>query len=218
MAEDLFGQALYNFWKKDRTPVYFSYLGHRIARSVKRYFRSPDKFTNLEKELISLAHGRILDVGCATGYYIPSLMEHGKVEAVDVSPNAIKVAHNKGLSNCYCVDIYRFQPKHKFDTITLLENNLGLGGSIEKVRELLIILSDFLKPEGQILLHQQETDDSWHKSEITIEYKGRRQIISWLHISSWEIEGICNMLDLRFEILKKGKNHLYLARITKYRV
>jgi len=212
---DLFGHALYNFWKKDKTPIYFTYQGNKKARSVKRYFRPPSKLSKLEKKLISLCFGQILDIGCATGYYIPALMKQGTVEAIDISPYAVRVANEKGLNNCHCANIFNFHPNKLYDTITLFENNLGLGGSIENVEKLLKVIMSLMKPDGQVLLHQRNITEPWHKSELTVEYKGQQETFNWLHISSQKIEEICKQLSLKFEIIDKGRQQMYLAKISK---
>lgn len=152
---DLFGQSLYDYFRGGRnTPMYFIYQGERKERSVS-YFRSPSRCLTIEKHLFELSYGNILDIGCATGNYLPNLIKRRAVDAIDISEYAIKVAKGKGLKCCEVADIFNLKTSKKYDTITLLENNLGMGGSLEKVAELLKILKTLLKESGQTLIIQE---------------------------------------------------------------
>ena len=133
--------------------------GRSSAHDIARYLRKPNQLNFLEKKLISRSRGNILDVGCATGYYLPLLMKKGKAVGIDVSPNLIAFAKKKGLSNCFVGDILKYRSPVKFDTITLLENNIGLGGSVVGTKKLLIRLKKMLSPEGQILMIVRKIDD-----------------------------------------------------------
>lgn len=213
-AMDLFGQALYAYWKGDRTPMYFIYEGVRTPRSMVHYFRPPSRLTKVEKELISLVHGHILDVGCATGYYVPELAKHGEVDAIDISPGAIQVAHERGIDECFLADVFAYYPGRRYDTVTLLENNLGMGGSIERADALLCTLASLLATGGQILMAQREIPQEWVIRELTIEYKGAQSTFPWLHLSSKTVRRLCENNGLAFEILMRGKHQMYLAKVT----
>ncbi|HEC37363.1 hypothetical protein LCGC14_1927330 [marine sediment metagenome] len=101
------------------------------------YFRDESELTPLEKMLIDLAYGEILDVGCSTGYYIPYLMEKGSTTGIDISEVVAKIAHEKGYSNCVVGDIFKYKSNHKFDTITLIGNDIALSGSLHNLKKML---------------------------------------------------------------------------------
>ena len=135
---DFFGNALYAYWKGDRSPFYIILrTGEKDYGDMSRYFRTYVHLSRLEKKLISLSKGEILDVGCATGYYIPALNRNGTVRGIDISRQAIKVAKENGLTNCKTADIFNFRTNKKFDTITLLENNLGMAETPKGAKKLL---------------------------------------------------------------------------------
>ena len=124
---DFFGNALYEYYKGDRSPFFIILpTGEKDYGDLSRYFRTYIHLSRLEKKLISLSKGKILDIGCATGYYIPALNKKGNVLGIDISRQAIKVAKENGLTNCKTADIFKFRTNKKFETITLLENNLGI--------------------------------------------------------------------------------------------
>lgn len=216
MANDLFGKALLDYSMGKKYPIYFVSKDIRKERSVSRYFRKPEELSKIEKALIDIAFGNILDIGCATGYYIPALMGKGDVTGIDKSANCIKVANNSGLSNCFCKDIFEFNSEEQYDTITLLENNLGLGGSIEKSKILMRILHKLISNKGQILMIQREIENDFVVSELNIEYRNENEKLNWLHISSNYLKVISDELGFECQILQRDNHeNLYLAKLTK---
>ena len=118
---DLFGRVLYDYWEKgdkSSTLYFIENKKKKFPVKISRYFRSYEDLSNSEKKAISLSRGTILDVGCATGYHVPALMEQGEVDAIDISEDAIKVAKGNGINNCFAGDIFKYKPRKKYDTIT----------------------------------------------------------------------------------------------------
>lgn len=149
---DVFGEALKGYYLGDKSKFYLKEPSGKLSEhNLKRYFRKTNQFSKLERKLISLSYGDILDVGCGTGNYISLLAKRGKVLGFDISKNVIDVAKMSGCKNCIVADIFTFSEKKKFDTITFLENNLGIGGTINNTKKLLKKLSVLLKDNGQIL-------------------------------------------------------------------
>jgi len=64
-------------------------------------------------------------------------MKRGKVIGIDISPTVIRVAKARGLKNCKVANIFTWKPRQKFDTIALIENNLGIAETPEKTKKLL---------------------------------------------------------------------------------
>ncbi len=160
-AMELFGEALRAYAYGDKSRFYFRDMkGNLHEHKLNRYFRKHTRLSKLEKRLTSLSRGNILDVGCGTGNYITALSEKGNVQGIDISKNVIDVARMKGCDNCFVADIFKFHSKNKFDTITFLENNMGMGGSVNKTRQLLKILSRLLKDGGQILAISAKLNNS----------------------------------------------------------
>jgi SAM-dependent methyltransferase len=216
MGKDLFGKALLNYSKGINEPIFFIINYKRKVRPVIRYFRSLYDLTDLEKNLIRRSYGEILDIGCSTGYYIPALEERGNIIGIDKSRHAIQVAINNGLTNCIVGDIFKYKFKAKFDTITLIENNLGLGGSIIKTKELLHILFNLLKADGQILMIQRNIDEDYLVSTIKLEYLSQFEEFKWVHFSRTYLKKLVKEAGFDFSLIKEDlSNSLYLARLTK---
>lgn len=149
-SADLFGRALLEYSKGYKDKFFFEdSKGNKYKHPLRKYFRDFKKFTKLEKKIISKSKGDILDLGCGTGNYIPYLNKKGNVLGIDISRSAVEVAKKKyGLNNVKVADIFKFKTQKKFDTIVLLENNLGMSGTLIKTKKLLKILSSLLKKDG----------------------------------------------------------------------
>jgi predicted TPR repeat methyltransferase len=214
---DVFGEALYAYWKGDKKSKLYLTYENRDSHELKlwAYFRSYKQFTKLEKKLISLCTGKILDVGCGTGYHIPYLMKRGRTEGIDISEKAIQVAKEMGLNNCYVADIFRFSTKKKYDTITLLQNNLGMAETIPKTKKMLMILSNLLSKDGQILLMHRKTKEKYKIIIRHFEWKNKKsQKFRWIHHNARYLSNLCKELGLRADIIYKDR-HYNLIRITR---
>ncbi len=216
---DLFGKAIYNYGKGNRTPLYFIYGGmgdsRKYPKDLFRYYRSFEQLTPLEQKLIKLAKGNILDIGCATGYYIPYLKQQGTADAIDLSPTLIQACKEKGLQECHLADIFTYNPPTQYDTITMLENNLGLGGTIEKTRQLLTKMHSLLKEDGRVLMVQVNFDQDYLESEITAFYKDEQEAFLWLYTSKDFTRNLCEQAGFKFRALAEKKSEMYLAELTK---
>lgn len=214
---DLFGEALLSYSKGDKSKFYFEDdSGKLFEHPIKRYFRKENEFSVSEKKIISLASGEILDVGCGTGLFIPALMKKGNVLGIDISSKVIQVAKNKGLNNCEVNDIFKFKTNQKFDTIVLIENNLGMGETVEKTKKLLKILSSLLKKDGIILTNAREVPNKdyyiWECYPVYKNKKGKK--FAWVNFNSKYLKNMCKGLGLNLEVVKRGK-YFYVAKISK---
>lgn len=173
-AMDLIGLAVKDVIRGDKNEfVFIDDSGHISTHDIRRYLRKPSYLVSLEKQLIKEARGHILDIGCATGYYLPLLMKQGVTVGMDISDNLIDIARKNGLENCFVGDIFKFKFKNKFDTITLLENNIGLGGSIINTKKLLNKLKNLLNKNGQILMIIRNIDNqNYFKIKLRPCWKG----------------------------------------------
>ena len=215
---DVFGQALLDYSRGDKDKFFFEDSnGNRYQHPLSKYFRDFKTFTKLEKKIISKTKGEILDLGCGTGNYIPYLNKKGKVLGIDISPNVIEVAKEKyGLRNVKVADIFKFKTSKKFDTIVLLENNLGMAGTLKKTKQLLKILANLLKKDGQILTNAWNVPKrTYYEGELSPVWKEKKgQKFKWISFNAKFLKGLCEEVGLNFEIVDRDRYH-YLAKITK---
>jgi len=196
--------------KKDKTTFELD-LGY--------YHRKYLDFSNLEKKALTLATGEILDVGCATGYYISTLKMNGNVDAIDISETVIKIAKTRQIEECHVADIFKYNPSKKYDTITLFENNIGLGGTLSKTKKLFKILTKLLERKGKIIAIIRHIDNRkkyYSKQYIPLwkgEY-GRR--FRWFYFNINYLQKFCRKYHLKLEILGEEDDEgrkMYLVRL-----
>lgn len=173
--QDVFGQALYNYWKGDRKTPYIIRRddGHTWKSSLNEFFTP--RLEPPEHAVIHHAKGKILDVGCGAGRHILFFEERGfEVTGIDRSPFAIQVCKGRGCKRVMEMDIQDASlPPHFFDTLLLFGHNIGIGGTLEGVAELLTILRKFIKPSGLLLL--TSTDVSLTNKPAHLQYHLRNR-------------------------------------------
>lgn len=132
------------------------------------YFTEFDEWSPLEQYAISLAKGRILDVGCGAGRHALYLQEKGfDVTGIDLSPGAIEVSRRRGLKKTLVrpiAEVDKFE-ENSFDTILMLGNNFGLFGSFDRARAILQKMSRITAPAAQIIAGTRNpyiTEDAQH--------------------------------------------------------
>jgi SAM-dependent methyltransferase len=116
------------------------------------YFRKWDDFFPLEKKLIDLSYGKILDIGSCTGYYFPYLMDKGNALGIEVSSKINNIARKNGIYNNIVGDFFKYKFIDKFDTITLMGNDVAISGTLYRLKRMLKKFSQILNEKGQILL------------------------------------------------------------------
>jgi len=216
-SNDLFGEAVKAFSQGDKDKLYFKDdSGELFKVDLGRYFRKTDQLLKTEIKLISLSYGDILDVGCGTGNYIPLLAKHGKVLGIDISPNIIDVAKENGCKTCKVADIFTLPTTKKYDTITLLGNNFGIGGTINKTKKLINKLSKLLKNNGQIMAIIRRVANKKFV-EVKIRPVWKKKIgatFGWIHLNINFLSDLCGQSEMQLEVLQ-GNQYYYLLRIKK---
>lgn len=110
----------------------------------------------------------VLDVGCGDGFFTLKLLNLGyKVDATDVSPDAIKATERRIKRNnvpnihLYNENLLEFEPTQKYDIILCLE-------VLEHIKDDLSVLNLFnswLKKEGMLILSVPHRQDMWNYTD-----------------------------------------------------
>lgn len=201
----------------DWSPFYLKDRAGRLFKTdLSRYFRKTNQISPLEKKLIALVYGDILDVGCGTGNYLPLMARRGCVQGIDVSATVISVAKEMGCRTCKVADIFTFETTKRFDTITFLGNGLGIGGTVYKTAKLLRKLSKLLKDDGQILaIGRRVVRGEFVAVQLKPVWKQKvGSSFDWIHISRELLSDLCERTGFRLAVLA-GNQHYYLFRIVK---
>lgn len=130
------------------------------VRDTGQYFTTYRSWPLLDKEVLSRAKGRVLDLGCGAGRHSLYLQNKGfDVTGIDSSPLAIEVCRSRGLRKALVADMGHldFEPS-SFDTIILMGNGFGLIGSEAKGRRLLKHWYPLLSKGGTIIAEANNLD------------------------------------------------------------
>lgn len=231
--KDLFGKAILDFQTRNAPEdlVTETNISEADDMSVAHLFRSYNDMPKLEKKALQLAKGKILDVGCGAGSHSLYLQEKGfDVTAIDISPNAIKACHLRGVKSARVQNLLDVE-NQKFDTILLLMNGTGIFGTLTETSEYLQKLQSLLNPKGQILMDSsdiiymfdQDKDGAYlvpaegYYGELTftISYKGQTEDrFPWLYLDYNTLQNAAYANGLECELVLEGKHYDYLAKLT----
>jgi SAM-dependent methyltransferase len=117
-----------------------------ITSAGLNYFAPVRRWAAVERRALRFVRGRVLDVGVGAGRVALELQTRGReVVAIDVSPGAVQVARNRGVSDVRLLALEEVDASlGHFDTVVMYGNNFGLFGSRAKARRLLRRLRPFV--------------------------------------------------------------------------
>ncbi|MFX1426601.1 MAG: class I SAM-dependent methyltransferase [Promethearchaeota archaeon] len=156
---DFLGRALEDYYSDDLKSPFVFYRHCLRKKYITRwefdlglYFRNYINLFPLEKKLIEMCYGNILDIGTCTGYYFPYLMDKGPATGIEISPRIFNLARKLGIKNCILGDMLSYKFNKKFDTIILFGHDAVLSGTLFGLRKMLKRFRNLLNENGQILL------------------------------------------------------------------
>ena len=124
---------------------------------VVHLFRTFNQMPRLEQKALSMAKGRVLDIGAGAGCHALALQERGlEVKAIDISPLSCEVMKERGVKDAECVNLFNPQLQGKYDTLLLLMNGTGIAGKLNRLPMLLNRLKELLAEGGQILIDSSD--------------------------------------------------------------
>lgn len=230
---DPFGEAISDFFEKGKAPAIKVNSNYTTDEKipVSWFFRSEKEMPAMEQTALKLCRGKILDVGAAAGCHSLILQKKGfDVTALEISELAAEILKKRGLTQVVCQDIYKFQ-NHRFDTILMLMNGTGIGGTVEGLANLMAHFKNLLSENGQILVDSSdikylftEDDDSvwvdltnaayYGEMTYTISYKKSKSTFPWLYIDFESLSNLARTLGFRCKLIKKGSHFDYLASLS----
>ncbi len=228
---DVLGKALldYQQGRYSEDIVTHSSLDQTDELPLPYLFRNYEAMPDLEQQALQLCKGEVLDIGCGAGSHSLFLQEKGTtVTAIDASKGAIETCALRGIENCVHQNIYDFK-NHKFDTLLLLMNGIGLAGKLKNLAAFFSHLKSLLLPGGQILLdstdiiYMYEADEAisttspsyYGEVDFTMTYKKETgALFHWLYIDQASLIREAKNNQLRCEIVSLGEHFDYLARLS----
>ena len=122
-----------------------------ISDNYEDIFQPNDKQINFLEEH---AHGKILDVACATGKVAKRLQDDGyDVMGIDLEEKFVDKANNENKINAKCMNMLDIDKlENNFGLIYCIGNSLVHLDSTEKINEFLKKCYDKLNPNGNLVL------------------------------------------------------------------
>lgn len=230
--KDIIGKALLDYYHGNYTEDIRTEtnISEEDLMPLPYLFRCFDEMPKIEQKALQLAKGKILDVGCAAGVHSLVLQNNGlDVKAIDVSPGAIEVCKLQGIKKSEQINLLDLK-NEQFDTILILMNGTGIFQNLGKISIYLEHLKTLLTPSGQVLIDSSDLIYMYDSKELEIlktiktyygeiefvmKYKNEKsEPFDWLYIDENNFEKICLLHNLNFEVVERGENFDYLARIT----
>jgi SAM-dependent methyltransferase len=207
--------------------------GHRGVLPARIYFRRPEELLPFERRALDLCSGHVLDVGAGAGAHTLALQDRGlRVTAVDLSPQAVRIMHQRGVRDARCADIAQFQDG-PFETVLLLGNGIGLAGQLPSVDPFLRSLRGLVTASGQLLVHSvdvrcssQAADLAYQEAnrtagryfgEVQVTFRYRDAVGSplwWVHVDGDTLADVARRAGWKSEIMIRQEDGNYLARLT----
>ena len=198
---------------------------------VGHLFRTFNQMPRLEQKALSMAKGRVLDIGAGAGCHALALQERGlEVKAIDISPLSCEVMKERGVKDVECVNLFNQQLQGKYDTLLLLMNGTGIAGKLNRLSMLLNRLKELLAEGGQILIDSSdlkyiyENEDGSMDIDLNAPYYGevdyqmqykniKGERFDWLYTDPMLLASISKQCGLNCEIVEEGENYDFLARL-----
>lgn len=199
---------------------------------VSYLFREFQEMNAIEQKALTLAKGKVLDVGSGAGSHSLYLQNERKLDvlALDISPKSIEVCNARGVNMTWVGDILKFEGQ-KFDTILLLMNGTGIFQSLNVIDFYLKKLADLLGKDGQILIDgtdilymfDQDEDGGYYipavgyygELDYIVHYKGEsEEPIKWLYLDFETLKNAAENNGFKIEKVLQEEDS-YLAKLYK---
>lgn len=231
---DPFGSAIQDYLEKGKATDIIVNSNYTEGESipVNYLFRTIEEMPEIEKMALKRCKGKILDIGAAAGCHSMVLQKKGyNVTALEKSEKAAEAMQKRGLMKVVAADIYEYE-EETFDTILMLMNGTGIGGTIHGLQKLLYHIKKLLKNEGQILLDSSDikylfeeedgsywvdlaSDKYYGEMQYEISYKKENDAFNWLFVDFETLKNTAVLVGLNCEKLHEGEHFDYLAKLYK---
>lgn len=231
--KDPMGTAIAEFHRTGRagTLRVFSSQFDEDEIPVDQLFRTYDEMPPIEQQALTLAQGRILDVGAGSGCHAIALQEMSKeVTAIDISQLSVEVMSDRGVKDARAIDLYDESLAEQFDTILLLMNGSGIIGNIDGMERFFLRMKRLLAPGGCIYMDSSdlkylfEEEDGSYLIDIAGDYYGivdfqiqykqiKGEPFDWLYIDFDTLSYYAQQYGFNAQIVCQGEHYDYLAKL-----
>jgi SAM-dependent methyltransferase len=199
---------------------------------VTHLFRTFKEMPELEQKALSLAKGRILDVGAGAGCHALELQAKGEdVHAIDISQLSCDAMQARGVKQVQCINLFDRRLTGPFDTILMLMNGTGIIGKLKNMPDFLERIHELLSKEGQVLVDSSdlkylyENEDGTYDIDPLGPYYGEvdyqmiyRKVkgdsFDWLYVDFNTLKLIAESNGFKCEMIAEGEHYDYLAKLS----
>lgn len=229
---DVFGKAIKAFYESEDDTLeieVFSDLAGDETIPVSYFFREGDEMPDVEQKALSLAKGRVLDVGAGAGTHSLHLIENGlEVVALEKSTLCCDIMEERGLESIIEDDFYNHQGE-KYDTILLLMNGVGIAGTNDKLPQFLNHCKSLLAKGGSIfiessdIIYMFEDEEGAYNIDLnagyygnmnyTVEFDNDQENFDWLYAAYDILADVASICGLQIRKVMDGEHFNYLAEL-----
>ena len=200
---------------------------------VEQLFRTFGEMPQIEQRALTMAQGKILDVGAGSGCHALALQEMSKeVTAIDISELSVEVMRERGIHDARAIDLYDERLAEQYDTILLLMNGSGIIGNISGMERFFLRMKQLLKPDGCIYMDSSdlkylfEEEDGSYLIDVAGDYYGvvdfrmqykqvKGETFDWIYIDFDTLSYYAEQYGFHAEIVCQGEHYDYLAKLSR---
>lgn len=230
------GHAIRDFYEHKRTEILrvYSPQFEEDEFPIDHLFRTFDEMPSVEQKALTLAEGKILDVGAGSGCHTLALYRMGKkqVDAIDISQLSVEVMRRRGIHSVRQLNFFDATLQDEYDTILMLMNGSGIIGTLENMPRFFDRARELLAPNGSILmdssdlsylyeqedgtlLFTEEDDHYFGEIEFSLQYGDiKGDPYTWLYLDIETLEKAANHHQFVLEPLVIGDYFNFLARLS----
>ena len=227
------GRAIADYFKNKKASKLrvFSPMFEEDEIPLITLFRNYESMPEIERKVLDMAKGRVLDVGAGAGCHSLVLQERGlDVTAIDISPLSVETMKERGVKKVLEQDFFTLEGQ--YDTILMLMNGIGIVGTLERMPEFFRQLDKILAPGGQVLCDSSDISyvfkneegmidipnemDYYGEHSFQMQYKDTiGEPFDWLYIDADTLKEKAGRYGYAVEVVAVGEHYDFLARITK---
>lgn len=231
--KDPLGKALNDYFEgiEDATLTVYSSIDGEETMEASYFFRNFEELPKLEKLALTYCKGKILDIGAGAGCHALILQSWDlDVTALDISPGAVDLLKKRGVEKAHLGDIFEYEGP-QFDTLLMLMNGVGVGGSLDALEQFLEHSKTLLKPTGQIIFDSSDIIDAYAQDDgavmldLEAEYYGVVEYqlkykdvlgekFKWLYVDAQTLAMRAALCGFNCEIIERGEENDYIGRMT----
>ena len=151
-----------------------------------------------EEDVLALAIGPVLDVGCGPGRHALALGRRGVMAlGVDVSADAVALAHARGVTVLHRSVFDRLPGEGRWGSALLLDGNIGIGGDPVT---LLGRLRELVRANGRVLAELSAPGTGTACLEVRVENgDDLGPWFAWAHVSVDDAHAVGHAAGLALE-------------------